>query len=77
MSRKRWLAVFGLVAAAGATGCRDNQARQYLTKLYPYLEGLSKAVCQLEEKNPTGLDPLLRTCPGGPGDRKQVPPYPP
>ena len=45
--------------------------------LHGYLTDLANAICQLEKKNPGGLDPALRICPGTPPDVKPAPVYPP
>lgn len=82
MNRKRWLVVIVVVGAAITTGC-DSSVRSYLGKTGQMTEWqtrLAKAVCQLEEKNPTGLLPEKRICPngqGGPGDKTGSPSYPP
>lgn len=80
MNRKRLLIVIGTVGiAAAATGC-DSSVRKYLGKegeMFKYLEQLSDAVCQLEVNNSGGLVPGARICPGGPGDKKTTPSYPP
>ena len=47
------------------------------TNLPEYLNVLATAICQLEVKNPGGLDQAKRICPGGPGDVKPAPTYPP
>jgi hypothetical protein len=74
------MAFFVLVGTVGVSGCPDNEVRSYLSKtgkLHDYLELLSDAVCQLEVNNPDHLDAAKRICPGGPGDKKAVPSYPP
>lgn len=81
MNAKRWLAIIGTVALAGAaTGCKDEMLRKYIGQkdgLYEYLVFLNVAVCQLEEQHPTGLDPAKQICPPPPNDRRSVPGYPP
>jgi hypothetical protein len=81
MNRKSWLGVIGAATVAlVATGCKDPSVRDYLGKdgpLYKYLDELSIAVCQLEVNNDDGLEEAKRICPGGPGDRKPIPSYPP
>lgn len=47
------------------------------TNLPEYLNVLAMAICQLEVKNPGGLVAANRICPGGPGDVKPPPTYPP
>jgi hypothetical protein len=62
------------------TGCKDEMLRNYIGKtdgLYNYLRFLNEAVCQLEEQNPSGLDPTKRICPDDPREKKTVPTYPP
>jgi hypothetical protein len=80
MIRKRLLIVIGTVGlAAAATGC-DPSVRKYLGKegwMFKYLNELSDAVCPLEVNNSGGLDPAKRICPGGPGEKKTTPSYPP
>ena len=49
----------------------------YLRELYPWALMAANAVCQLEVKNPAGLDPAKRICPGTPPDIKPPPVYPP
>lgn len=49
----------------------------YLKTLPPWLKSAADAICQLEKKNPGGLDPDLRICPGSPPDLKPPPVYPP
>jgi hypothetical protein len=83
MKRRSWLIVLGAAGVtAAATGCKDQTVRDYLAKdgrMYTWQRTLSRAVCQLEEKNPTGLDPTKRICPngeGGGGDKTPPPSYP-
>ncbi|MEA2722628.1 MAG: hypothetical protein QOH59_399 [Gemmatimonadales bacterium] len=81
MNAKRWLAIIGTVAVAGAaTDCPDKLVRKWIEPpngVYDYLKFLNEAVCQLEKQHPTGLDPAKQICPPPPGDKRTVPTYPP
>lgn len=58
-------------------GAKESDVTKYANDyLYPWLKKLGNAVCQLEEKNPTGLDAAKRACPPG-GGTPDPPKYPP
>lgn len=84
MKPKRWLAVAALCGVVGlTTGCPDQEVRDYLgeaggdTGLRHWEDRVQKAICQLEQKDPAGLDPMLRICPSGPPSLTPPPKYPP
>lgn len=84
MRRKRVLAVFGMMGVvAAAASCADQSVRKYLGEnggpngLYAWEVKVGIALCQLEEVNPTGLDPGKRYCPPGTTDPPLPPKYPP
>ncbi len=64
-------------ATADAAQAKATMIDGYLAELYPWLLLSANATCQLEMKNPAGLDPALRICPGSPPDLKPPPKYPP
>jgi hypothetical protein len=64
-------------ATAAAAQAQSAQIDKYLTELSPWLLFAAKAICQLEEQNPSGLDPALRICPSGGTGVKPPPTYPP
>ena len=61
----------------------DLSVRKYLGEnggpnaLYVWEIKVGKAICQLEERNPNGLDPAKRYCPAGTTDPPLPPKYPP
>jgi hypothetical protein len=84
MNWKPWLVIVGAAAlTAAVTDCEDKKVRDYLGangQMREWQKGLADAVCQLEEENPSGLDPAKRICPngpGGPGDKTPPPAFPP
>lgn len=64
-------------ATADAAQAQATMIDGYLATLYPWLVLSANATCQLEKKNPGGLDPALRICPGSPPDLIPPPKYPP
>jgi hypothetical protein len=81
MNRKRWLGVIGAVGVAAAmTGCgEDKELRKFVApggKLDTWHKKVEAAVCQLELKDTSGLDPNMRICTNGPGDKGPPPTYP-
>jgi hypothetical protein len=72
MTSRHWLLVPGAIGATGAViGCKDQPVREYLAQNGPMSQWqgmLARAVCQLETRNPAGLDPAKMICPSGPID---------
>ena len=81
MTKARLLAAIGMMGLlTGISGCADQDLRKYLGengRLTKYLMKLDRAICQLEAKNPAGLNPMKRICPNGDGDPITTPHYPP
>jgi len=84
MTRTKLAAVVGIAGAVLLlAGCQDNDVRKYLGQdggengLWAWEKRVQEAICQIEEQDPTGLDPTKRICPQGPIGITPPPSYPP